>query len=84
MTQWHVVLTSHNGDLYVGVVGGGCYVFSEPPASQYVVEKMMRVGDGGDATNLADFIACQLGHPPKDPQGDYYPNLMESVVEHEA
>ena len=82
MTQWYIALNRHNGGVYVGVGGGCCYVFIVPPTWEHVAEKL-KAGEA-DAGNMADFIACQLGDPRRNPLGDYCRSLMERGVEHEA
>lgn len=71
---WLFHVTDKRGEmvLFVGIPGEGCDTFDHPPHPDYVREKMGLME--GDAANLADFIACQFGNPPKG-FGQYNPHL---------
>jgi len=81
MTQFDIVLHggARDGALYVGLVGAGCYRFSDYVNAGYAGDKLKVLS--GDAGNLADFINSQLDIPWEswEPQGRYDSHLTHPI-----
>ncbi len=81
MSQFEVAVIHNPGKVFVGIVGKKCYTFTNSHHEGYIEEKLGV--DGSDATNMADFIACQLGLLNEQgevaiPRGHYMPHLCDN------
>jgi len=76
MTQFRIAVIQRKHGVMVGIIGKGCYEFTMAPHWTYISEKLgIHMAFKGDAMNLADFIACQMGLEGRKPVGEYMAKL---------
>lgn len=78
MSQFEVAVLHNPRSVMIGIVGKKCYTFTNSHNEGYIEEKLGV--SGSDATNMADFISCQLGllnevGEVAIPRGHYMPHL---------